>query len=83
MASSGVGSADWGWSVPVCPQGVSMRDSVFSRMPQATAACFGPSCFESSVATRTKASAISEVKVSGAVSLCSISSLTSYASSMM
>jgi hypothetical protein len=39
-----------------------MRDSVFSRMPQATAACFLPSCFVSSVATRKKAFLIFEVK---------------------
>jgi hypothetical protein len=38
-----------------------MRDSVFSRIPQATAACFLPRCFESSVATRAKASAILDV----------------------
>jgi len=39
-----------------------MRDSVFSRMPQATAACFRPSSFESSVATRMNASSIFEVE---------------------
>jgi hypothetical protein len=59
-----------------------MRDSVFPRMRQATAACFLPSCFESSVATRTKASAISEVGFSGADSGSS-SSLMPYISSMM
>jgi hypothetical protein len=59
-----------------------MRDNVFSRMPQATAACFLPSCFESSVATRAKASAISEVGFSGAASGSS-SSLMPYTSSMM
>jgi hypothetical protein len=61
-----------------------MRDSVFSRMPQATAACFLPSCLESSVATLTKASAISEVRISGAVSVSSSSSsLMPYTSSIM
>jgi hypothetical protein len=63
-----------------------MRERVFSRMPQATAACFLPSCFESSVATRTKASAISEVRDSEAVSGSSSSfssSLMPYTSSMM
>jgi hypothetical protein len=63
-----------------------MRERVFSRMPQATAACFLPRCFESSVATRTKASAISEVRASEAVSVSSSSfssSLMPYTSSMM
>jgi len=48
-----------------------MRDSVFSRMPQATAACLGPSCFESSVATRVKASVMSEVTSGSSSSLLS------------
>jgi hypothetical protein len=64
-----------------------MRNSVFSRMPQATAACFFPSCLESSVATRIKASAISAVRLSGAAagssSSVSPSSLMPYTSSMM
>jgi hypothetical protein len=63
-----------------------MRDSVFSRMPQATAACFLPSSLVSSVATLTKASAISGVRGSGAVSVSSSSSSSSlmpYTSSIM
>ena len=46
-----------------------MRTKVFSRMPQATAACFWPSCLVSSVATRKKASAISEVTSGSSSSL--------------
>ena len=48
-----------------------MRNSVFSRMPQATAACLGPSCFESSVATRVNASVMSEVTSGSSSSLLS------------
>ena len=73
-----------------------MRDRVFSRMPQATAACFWPSNLASSVATRTKASVISEVisgssssllraypAISSVISIPASSSWVPSASSMM